>query len=161
MPYRIDGSTDDVQKVLDRGCDRRRSSRSVEGPCHRHLSGGHRRGLEIQDAQTGERPAPRRLNARCSSAALAQRGRDRFGANGGSLHPIEAYPLVLFLADTGARLGEASALRWVDLDLERGTARIARSFSGGRYVTVTKTGRERVLDPCRGAVPYEASRRPE
>ena len=39
----------------------------------------------------------------------------------------EAYPLVLFLADTGACLGEASALRWIDLDLERGTARIARS----------------------------------
>ncbi len=58
----------------------------------------------------------------------------------------EAYPLVLFLADTGARLGEASSLRWIDLDLEGGTARIARSFSGGRYVTVTKTGRERVLE---------------
>ncbi len=53
---------------------------------------------------------------------------------------------MLFLADTGARLGEASALRWIDLDLERGTARIARSFSGGRYVSVTKTGRERLLE---------------
>ena len=30
-----------------------------------------------------------------------------------------AYPLVLFLADTGARLGEASALRWIELDLSR------------------------------------------
>jgi len=61
-------------------------------------------------------------------------------------HFREAYPIVLFLADTGARLGEASALRWIDLDLERGTARIARSFSGGRYVSVTKTGRERILE---------------
>ena len=54
------------------------------------------------------------------------------------------YPLILFLADTGARLGEASALRWIDVDLERGTARIARSFSGGSYLSETKTGRERM-----------------
>jgi integrase len=35
--------------------------------------------------------------------------------------------LIVFLLDTGARLGEASALRWVDVDLEAGSARIARS----------------------------------
>jgi Phage integrase family len=54
--------------------------------------------------------------------------------------------LILFLADTGARLGEATALRWTDLDLEKGTARIARSFSGGRYLSPTKTGRGRTVE---------------
>ena len=53
---------------------------------------------------------------------------------------------MLFLADTGARLGEALALRWIDVDLEAGTARIARSFSSGRTLGPTKTGRERVVE---------------
>ena len=56
------------------------------------------------------------------------------------------YPLILFLADTGARLGEASALRWEDVDLESGTARICRSFSSGERLGPTKTGRERVVE---------------
>jgi integrase len=60
-------------------------------------------------------------------------------------HP-RFYPLVLFLADTGARLGEALALRWIDVDLEGGTARIARSFSSGHTLGPPKTGRERVLE---------------
>jgi len=56
------------------------------------------------------------------------------------------YPLILFLADTGCRLGEAFALRWSDLDLEGATARIARSFSSGEHLGPTKTGRERVVE---------------
>ena len=60
-------------------------------------------------------------------------------------HP-RFYPLVLFLADTGARLGEALALRWIDVDIEGGTARIRRSFSSGRTLGPTKTGRERVVE---------------
>src|SRR5262245_53720182 len=58
----------------------------------------------------------------------------------------EAFPFILFLSDTGVRLGEATALRWLDVDLEAGTARISRSFSGGRYLSPTKTGRERVVE---------------
>jgi integrase len=42
--------------------------------------------------------------------------------NGQSLRPI-----VSFLLGTGARRGEALALRWKDLDLEAGVARIERS----------------------------------
>ncbi len=56
------------------------------------------------------------------------------------------FPLFVFLADTGARFGEATALRWRDVDLAAGTARIARSFSSGKYLGQTKTGRERTLD---------------
>ena len=61
------------------------------------------------------------------------------------MFPAE-YPLFLFLADTGARLGEAVALRWSDVDLDAGTARIARSFSMGRYLGPTKSGRERTVE---------------
>jgi integrase len=56
------------------------------------------------------------------------------------------YPLILFLADTGCRLGEALALRWSDLDLEARMARIARSFSSGERLGPTKTGRERMVN---------------
>lgn len=54
--------------------------------------------------------------------------------------------LILFLADTGARLGEASALRWIDVDFERGTARVCRSWSNGRYLSMPKTGSERSVE---------------
>jgi integrase len=57
-----------------------------------------------------------------------------------------AYSLLLFLADTGARLGEASALRWADVDLEAGVARIGRSFSSGKHLSKTKTGKVRTVE---------------
>jgi integrase len=56
------------------------------------------------------------------------------------------FPIVLFLADTGARFGEATALRWSDVDLVAGTARIARSFSSGVKLGPTKTGRTRNVE---------------
>ena len=56
------------------------------------------------------------------------------------------YPLVLFLADTGARLGEALALRWIDVDMGAGTAEIRRSFSSGKRLSTTKTGRGRRVE---------------
>jgi integrase len=56
------------------------------------------------------------------------------------------YPLILFLADTGVRIGEAAALRWVDVDLQTQTARISRSFSSGVTLGPTKTGKERVVE---------------
>jgi len=58
----------------------------------------------------------------------------------------EAYPLVLFLADTGSRIGEAIALRWRDIDLGQRTAWIRRSFSNGKYLGPTKTGEEREIE---------------
>ncbi|HME69084.1 MAG TPA: site-specific integrase [Myxococcota bacterium] len=56
------------------------------------------------------------------------------------------FGLLLFLADTGARLGEALGLRWIDVDLECGMARISRSFSDGKYLNDTKTGHERRVE---------------
>ncbi|HXU32906.1 MAG TPA: site-specific integrase [Thermoanaerobaculia bacterium] len=40
------------------------------------------------------------------------------------------YPLVVLALATGARLGELLSLRWVDLDLVRGVARLARTKNG-------------------------------
>jgi len=56
------------------------------------------------------------------------------------------FGFILFLADTGARLGEASALRWIDVDLEARRARIARSFSDGQFLSPPKTRRERTVE---------------
>lgn len=52
------------------------------------------------------------------------------------------YPLFLTLALTGARFGEASALRWDDLDEDNGILWIRRSHWKGRVGT-TKTGKIR------------------
>lgn len=58
------------------------------------------------------------------------------------------YPLVLFLAMTGCRIGEALELRWADLSLNSALAVIARSVSWaakdkGPVVGTTKTGKTR------------------
>ncbi len=58
----------------------------------------------------------------------------------------EWYPFILFLAHVGARLGEASALRWIDVDLDSGVTRIARSFSDGQFLSSPKTGKERTVE---------------
>ena len=57
----------------------------------------------------------------------------------------EFYLLILFMADVGARLGEAIALRWTDVDLGQRSARLARSFSGGS-LGPTKTRRQRTVE---------------
>ena len=56
------------------------------------------------------------------------------------------FPLLLCLADTGARLGEATALRWADVDLDSGSAHIQRSYSSGKRLSPTKTGQHRVVE---------------
>jgi integrase len=58
----------------------------------------------------------------------------------------DSFPLILFLADTGVRFGEAAALRWVDVDLQTQTARVSRSFSSGMTLGPTKTGKERTVE---------------
>lgn len=56
------------------------------------------------------------------------------------------YPTVLFMADTGCRISEAFALRWSEVDLVEGVARISSSidFQGRRGPT--KTRRSRVVE---------------
>jgi len=56
------------------------------------------------------------------------------------------YSIVLLLSDTGCRVSEAFALRWIDVDLQQGVARISSSidFQGRRGPT--KTGRSRVVE---------------
>ena len=60
----------------------------------------------------------------------------------------QEYPLILFLADTGARLGEAIALRWSDVDDDLGSVRIPRNCSMGRFLGPTKSGRALSEYPC-------------
>lgn len=81
----------------------------------------------------------------------------------GAAHEQEplAYPLLLFLADTGARVGEALALRWVDVNLASGTARIARSYSSGLRLQPTKTGRVRTVELSGRLRAVLAERRPD
>ncbi|MEO6834839.1 MAG: site-specific integrase, partial [Candidatus Tumulicola sp.] len=59
------------------------------------------------------------------------------------------YPAVAFAAFTGARRGEILAIRWHDLDLENGTATIARSLTdaprGHLSFKDPKNGRSRTL----------------
>jgi integrase len=72
------------------------------------------------------------------------------------LHKVEAkvaekhsayYEFVLFMARTGARIGEAIGLQWKDLDLDQGIAMIRRNIPIHRQVQRTKTkSSERSLD---------------
>ncbi len=71
------------------------------------------------------------------------------------------HALFLFLSDTGARFGEATALRWSDIDLEAGTARIERSFSSGRHLGLTKTGEQRTVELSSRLRAALASQRPD
>jgi integrase len=75
-------------------------------------------------------------------------------------HPRD-FPLILFLADTGARFGEATARCWIDVDLARQTAPIGRSFSSGKHLGPTKTGRERTVELSARLAAVLASQRPD
>jgi integrase len=52
------------------------------------------------------------------------------------------YALIVLLAFTGVRIGEASALKWDDMDEEKGLIRIRRAQWRGK-VSTTKTGKTR------------------
>jgi len=59
-------------------------------------------------------------------------------------------PLFLLLAHTGLRRGEALALRWPDVDLDKGTLRVRGTLTrlpGGLTVTEPKTARSRRTVP--------------
>lgn len=54
----------------------------------------------------------------------------------GALREHRLYPLVLLLGSTGLRLGEALALRWDDVDLERGLLRVTGTVRGSGAAAV-------------------------
>jgi len=56
------------------------------------------------------------------------------------------YPLFLTLARSGLRLGEALALRWEDLDLERREIRVAQAITRTRVISTPKSGHGRTVD---------------
>lgn len=60
-------------------------------------------------------------------------------------HEPDFYALVLLLARTGLRLGEAVALQWDDIDWHGSFADIERSYSKRRYST-PKSGKGRRVD---------------
>jgi len=91
---------------------------------------------------------------RVQSVATRQRARSRC-LSAAELHALlEAtrlerprwYPLTLFLATTGMRWGEATALRWSDIDLDAGTVHIRRAHNKGR-IGPPKTQASRRLLP--------------
>ncbi len=60
-------------------------------------------------------------------------------------HFPKAFPLLLTLARTGIRIGEAAGLMWEDVDLDRGFLWIRRGYSNGRLST-PKSGKGRCVD---------------
>jgi integrase len=63
-------------------------------------------------------------------------------------HFPEGSPLLLTLARTGIRIGEAAGLAWEDVDLSRGFVWVRRGYSKGRMST-PKTGKGRCVDMSR------------
>ena len=68
--------------------------------------------------------------------------------NSFSEHFPRYYPLVLTLARTGLRIGEATALQWGDLDFHGRFIIVRRNISRGRIET-PKNGKERRVDMSR------------
>jgi integrase len=58
---------------------------------------------------------------------------------------LALYPALLTMARAGLRIGEALALRWESVDLDRREIRISEAMSAGR-VSTTKAGRARTVD---------------
>ncbi len=56
------------------------------------------------------------------------------------------YCLVLFLARSGVRSGEAAGLQWCDVDLVKGKATICRGVVAGKLMDSTKNGKSRTID---------------
>lgn len=59
--------------------------------------------------------------------------------------PARHRPLIAFAAYTGVRAGELRALTWADIDLERRTARIDKTYYREELQRSTKTGHDRTV----------------
>jgi len=62
----------------------------------------------------------------------------------------EWYPLIYFLVFTGCRFGEATALRWEDIDNQKKVIRVRRNHYRGVLQETTKTGTSRTLPLSKG-----------
>jgi integrase len=147
----------DVQGFYDRCLEtgRPRSAKSIDmalAALRLILSHARAQGLMRTNAVEEWRRGRRRGRRRGMGSQRVGASRILSAAEVGRLLEVLAqdapryWSLTLFLADTGARFGEAAALRWPDVDLAGGTARIARSYSSGKHLGPTKTGRERVVE---------------
>ena len=63
-----------------------------------------------------------------------------------SQHFPDHFPIVLFMADTGCRISEAFAVRWIDVDLAGGTVKIQASIDSTGNRKETKTGVARTVE---------------
>lgn len=77
--------------------------------------------------------------------ALTRKQLGQLLAAAGRIAPGYA-PLFLLYARTGARLGEALALQWPDVNFADREIRIARSIGPGGHVDMPKSGRGRTVD---------------
>jgi len=109
-------------------------------------SRGRRRGTTLESISSDKVLDSRQL------AKLLETARQEFP---------DTYLLFLFLADTGVRIGEASALRWIDVDIDARRARIARSFSDGKFLSTPKTGRVRSVELSERLAGALRERRPD
>jgi integrase len=148
---------------------RPRSAKSIEmalGVLRLILSHARAQGIVKQNAVEDWRRGRRRGRRRGSASLRVEASKVLGVAQVGSLLDVLAqdapryWALCLFMADTGSRFGEAAALRWIDVDLDGGTARIARSYSSGKHLGPTKTGRERIVELSTRVREALAARRP-
>jgi integrase len=118
--------------------------RKIHSTLHKALTQAVADGLLPRNAAAVKAPRPAPREMRPLSEEEARRFLDAASEAG---DPFEA--LYVLAITAGLRRGELLALRWDDLDLERGTLRVARSLTRekGRYLmgdTKTKKGRRRV-----------------
>lgn len=146
----------DVQRFYDHCIDtgRPKSAKSIDMAMNvLRMILGYAEGQELIETNPVEAWKRGRKRRRASSAATKVGRTKVFTAeeltsllNNAATDYPDHFPVLLFLAHTGARFGEASALRWEDVDLEGATARISRSFSSDVELGPTKTGRERIVE---------------
>jgi len=156
------------ERFMEIGCPRSAQSINMALSCLRQiLSHARRKGLvSINAVEEWKRHQRKR---RRSMKGAEQATRQRVLSAEDLARVLEAFRtdaprfhgLVLFLADTGCRFGEVVALRWADLDLDGGTARICRSFSSGERLGLTKSGKERTVELSSRLRDVLRSRRPE
>ena len=123
-----------------------RSVRYIATILHAAFGAGVKWGRLVRNpSEAAEPPSARRAKASVMKTWTADELRAFLHAEVDDRH----HPIWLFLATTGCRRGEALGLRWVDVDLKRGTATLRQTVTvvRGRLhrSNTTKTGDTRVV----------------